>query len=155
MIPLTGPNTYVAGAFEEKGRVQHMQQLLRDAGFVISHDWTREDATDKTDSELAAYMEECGQADYGAALDCDLFVLVVPETRDLGCGCWTEFGVALASPWPAIIVVGGAKPERNGRYLRNIFFYLPRVIHVATPEEAVTEAVDLRRGPEPVRRVLA
>lgn len=98
---------YVAGASAEVHMVRGYMQKLREAGFIITHDWT--------ESVVAA--QEAGRTDRDLSLNqmsafaChDLYDgvsvanwvwLLIPEKPSLG--CWVEFGFALGERRKTIV----------------------------------------------------
>lgn len=128
-------NVYVASSFARKPCVRAMHDLLRAAGHSISHDWTPEDATPYLDErlreDLHRYLRRGAKEDLDAVLRSHALVVL---HDDRGRGMASEFGAALAKGIPCIVV--GARVATGE--MRNVFYYLPEVIHVDEPEDAIS-----------------
>lgn len=136
-------NGYVASSFARKPDVCRMIRLLIEAGHTITHDWTPEDASHLLDdpAALAEYLAR-GAADDMLGVLTARFLIILHDDR--GRGMATEFGLALAANIPIIVV--GARTATGE--MRNVFYYLPSVIHVDEPEQvvAVLRALPARRN---------
>lgn len=122
-------NVYVASKFENTAGVRKAQELLVNLGHYVTHDWTFEDASNKTGEERERYLRLCAHKDLDGVKNCDVILLI----NYLKCaGAFTELGIALGLG-KHVVVVDGYKDDLP----RNIFFYLPQVHHVTSVEEAV------------------
>lgn len=92
---------YVAGAWVEKEeRAIPVIKALREAGIVITHDWTADENNVSnavtSDSQLPReYRLKHAQLDRDGVLTAHLVLLLAPRERGAS-GAWTEFGMALA-----------------------------------------------------------
>lgn len=130
---------YVAAKFEEGPRVREVHERLRNLGFKITHDWTREDPANRKGVELAEFMTSCAIKDYNGVLEADI-VLVLNHDRLFG-GC-TEMGLALA--WGRTVYV--VEPQIR----ENIFYNLPAEMGMRTfptLEEAIVAIVEDEASP--------
>jgi len=118
-------DVYVAASFEETTQVRALYALLRNAGHAITHDWTHESSEGKTDDELAAYLNDCAEADLVGVEECDVLVLL-PHKR--GKGMYVELGFALAAEKDVICI--GDVDEFSC-----IFFRLDEIIWIKDTSE--------------------
>lgn len=127
---------YVASRFSPEGiaAVRRMHALLREHGHEVTHDWTREDADGREGDELRAYLGRCAQEDVAGVCAADATILIDKDNQRMR-GAYVEFGIALGLRQHLITV--GAAPGTLGMPGGCIFFELPQVHNVATPEEAV------------------
>ncbi len=117
-------SVYVAAKWEERLFARGLQDKLLEHGFVISHDWTREDDSVYEGTERDAYRHACAVADVQGAERCAAFVII---PHYLGVGSFVELGVALANRTPVIGYLPLELPhyhERMERWERNIFSYM-------------------------------
>ena len=93
---------YVAAKFEAKDAVKEIYARLRDAGHVITHDWTQEDDTAYvTFAEKVEYHRMCAMNDLEGVRSADALVLFPHEK---GKGLYFEFGAAMALDIPVFIL---------------------------------------------------
>jgi hypothetical protein len=106
---------YVAAAFQEYPRARRVMDALRAQGHTIVHDWTAGAETQVPEEQLSEDEREAKViACTDAVAACEWFLLLVPERREIGCGCWVELGMAVhrylieddASPPIGIFVAG-------------------------------------------------
>lgn len=92
---------YVASAFCNKSEVRRVFGLLREAGHIVSHDWTVEDAAELPSHQVQEYLEECGIRDFRGILSAHcLLVLAHPDMKDTR----AELGIALGAGIPVVVV---------------------------------------------------
>jgi len=87
---------YVAGSSNEIVAVRHVQQLLREAGFTITYDWTPAvEAWIKKGrpEQTARVMRKQAEEDLYGVSHASLFVLIAPVAPSFGAG--VELGYAL------------------------------------------------------------
>jgi hypothetical protein len=120
---------YVASSFSRKDDVRAMIALLRAEGHEITYDWTDEDASGLEGDALHAALRAGAERDLKGVLAADALVVL---HDDRGRGMATEFGVALAARKVLVVVGAGVTAGE----MRNVFYYLPGVVHVDTPNEA-------------------
>jgi len=137
---------YVAGGWLEKDSiVAPMIKRLRDAGAVITHDWT--DAGPSEGSVEAHINHEHtlssdvrrkhAHLDLQGVYDADVLWFIVPNYKG-SAGSWTEFGYSLARPGrQAVNVVSG--PWQKSIFCELADFKFP------THEEALAYLLELRR----------
>lgn len=89
---------YVAGKFEEKGRVQEVQDVLKAHGHTVTFDWTRR--ADELETEANAVADIAGVREADA-------LVVVMEREHTYRGTWVEVGAALISGKPVYCIGGG------------------------------------------------
>ena len=100
---------YVAGKYEEKARVQEVQDQLIKAGHTITFDWTRSDE---------GFTRNQAGLDFYGVLACEAFVFVAEKDLRYA-GAFTELGIALCQ---------GAEVYLLGPHAdRCIFTLLPQV----------------------------
>lgn len=128
---------YVASKFQNKDEVRRAQALLRARGCEITHDWTNEDAGDRSGMVLEAYLNRCAEADVQGVLSADaVLVIGYPGLR----GCLVEFGMASIAGKPIYGV--------NREHVEQIFCHLPYVEFFASVEMAIDAMVaDLSSPP--------
>jgi hypothetical protein len=122
---------YVASSFARKPDVRAMHELLRAEGHEITYDWTDEDASGLEGDALHAALLGGAQRDIAGIREANLLVVL---HDDRGRGMATEFGIALERSVPIIVV--GARV--NFGEMRNVFYYLPNVMHVTAPADVMT-----------------
>lgn len=118
---------YVAGSTKDVANVRALQQLLRDAGWSITFDWTGVEGEIRSDWSGDAHVRggDLSVREIAACATADAIFLLCPPR---GLGCWVELGAALASGVPAIVVA----PQRE-----SVFFHHPLVTVVASMDEAM------------------
>lgn len=112
---------YVAGAWvEQHQRARPMIAKLREAGVVITADWTvaEGERAGVGDSDLSAHVRQSfATADLDGVARADLVWLLAANDKG-ACGSWVELGAALMlrerqpSRYP-FVVVSGAKWNRS------------------------------------------
>lgn len=112
---------YVASKFENAKEVREAHAALKADGHEITHDWTWEDASEYHGDELIRYLQECAEKDRYGVESADA-ILLINYARCAG--AFTELGLAIAYQ-KFIVVIDAHHPEKA----RNIFFYLPKVVH--------------------------
>jgi hypothetical protein len=120
---------YVASSFSRKPDVRAMQELLRAEGHEITYDWTPEDASGLEGDDLFFALRGGAERDLAGVLAADALIVL---HDDRGRGMATEFGAALAAG--KLVIVVGARVTTGE--MRNVFYYLPGVIHANTPRQA-------------------
>lgn len=105
---------YVAGKWEEKQRVQEIQNYLRRFGHTITHDWT---VTESCGDDEEKWKEHA-RNDKRGVLEAEAFVGVFEKDLRYS-GAIAEFGMACAIGIPAYIL-GNAINS-------NVFLRLPNV----------------------------
>ena len=120
---------YCAAKYEERERlVPEVYAKLREAGHVITHDWTGESDENIPPRELDAYHAACAADDIDGVMRADVLVLL-PHER--GKGLYVELGIAFARKIPVICW------DYSGELLDCIFLVHPDVIHVDSLEEII------------------
>lgn len=120
---------YVASAYEDWEKTRTAQAALRERGWTVTCDWTAEvekyppGAVAPPWDQIAA-----ARADLDGVRAADAFLLLTPDRKDRGCGCWTELGVAIDRK--KCVVIAG--PQRT----RSVFCHLSAA-KVETVEEAI------------------
>lgn len=124
-------SVYVATKFENQEVFHKCHNLLTLAGHRLIHDWTKESDVGMKFPEVYAYRQKCACNDFMSAAECQVLIMIpVPVPM---AGAFVELGLALRNAAKIIIVDAWAEGNQ-----RNIFYYLPNVIHVKTIEEAVS-----------------
>ena len=104
---------YVAGASGEIDIVEPYVKRLKEAGFLIAHDWCA--AVRKVGSANAwmtrAERRHHARVDREVAQLADVFWLLVP--KQVSVGCWVEFGYATHQASTTKRVVVSADDERS------------------------------------------
>lgn len=121
---------YVAGKYEERGKIANLIRELRQRGHSITHDWTHEDDTGLEGEAREQYLRSCAIDDRRGAGECKVFVLVHnPACR----GAFAELGIAIGSTtfYPKRFIVIGW----DGKSGYPIFYHLPGVIRVESIAE--------------------
>ena len=107
---------YVAGAWIEKAeRAEVAIKRLQEAGFTITHDWTKDEQTwsnEKSSDKNMPPEERKRRAfsDIVGVRNADIVWLLAPKERGSS-GAWTEFGAALALN--KVTVVSGTNCRRT------------------------------------------
>jgi hypothetical protein len=125
---------YVASSFSRKPDVRRVMDLLRAAGHEISYDWTPEDASGLTAAGLEEMLRGAATRELEGVLSADAAVVLHDER---GRGMATEFGVAVAARKFVVVVGARADPTEWGE-MRNVFYYLPTVVHADDEAQAVS-----------------
>lgn len=100
---------YLTGASSEAGACAVAMQRLRDAGHVVTFDWTlsvlANQAAGRTDVDLPDHdRRRFAREDLEGILDADTVWLRAPASGTSR-GCWVELGAALVSQ--AVLIVSG------------------------------------------------
>lgn len=91
---------YVASSWRNQDEVRLMQALLKEAGHLITHDWTKESETPGFLSSQDVH-NEYGYNDFIGVVEADaVVVLAHPEAKDTRC----EMGMAIGMGKPVIVV---------------------------------------------------
>lgn len=94
--------------------VEHYVDRLREIGFVITYEWTKDirEGGFKPDSELSdTHRRYAARMDTHGVTTCDLLWVLTPTRKDQGCGMWVELGMAVALK--KRVVVSGALAKRT------------------------------------------
>lgn len=119
---------YVASKFENADAVKVVYDKLKKRGHTITHDWTAEDATNKTQG----YKTKCAINDYIGVRSADA-IIVLNHPKMFGGAA--ELGMAIAFGVPAYVV------DMDVR--ENIFFHLPGgVYECSDSDNAIADAED-------------
>lgn len=95
MVRVASKSVYVAGKWEEKTAVNHLQYLLREAGHTITFDWTV--------WETSMGLQEGAIRDQEGVSSCSAFVGLF--TKDLRYkGALVEMGIAIGCGIPVYLV---------------------------------------------------
>jgi hypothetical protein len=108
--------------------VRVVQRTLRDAGHLITFDWTDMSNGGRIEEDWGPYADEAtGHAlkERAAVLRADVLVLVAPAEKGRGLGCFLETGIAIGAGIPVLIL---------GNMRESVFWYLPRVWRVGSSE---------------------
>lgn len=102
---------YVASAWDDYPRARAAMAALRDAGCVVTHDWTAYvdvyPANDAPPDERAKHARE----DIDGVANADVVLVLTPADRSRGAGVWIEMGAALALG--KRVVLAGAQRDRS------------------------------------------
>lgn len=110
---------YVAGRTGDLDRVNRVQEICRDAGCVISFDWTGPEGDIRTDwRREVPRASELAKRELDAVATSDALVICGPDPHG-GLGCFIETGMAMAYGLPIFVI----EPVRE-----SVFWYLPRVV---------------------------
>lgn len=130
---------YVAAAFQEWERVRTVHAMIRVRGGEITHDWTLQRDKWPNDDAPEEFAYDHAIGDREGVMSADAFILLTPDDRGRGCGCWIELGMALAENRRRYndenndylqVVIAGAQRDRS------IFCHLANRLTI-TDEEAV------------------
>jgi len=129
---------YVAASITAKPAVIRLFDTLSELGHEVVTDWTKTDDLPEHEREARPdYVGALATRDYEGVRESDAFLLFSKpaEARSM----YVELGIALASleatGRPKIVVIGPAACE-------SVFYYHPRVIRVASIEEALMQLRD-------------
>jgi hypothetical protein len=97
---------YVAGASTEAALISDCMRKLESAGYVITEDWTKSVIANRNEgkTDAALTLEEMtifASNDRGGVLSADMFWLVIPTGKSVG--CWVELGMAIAHAIPSVV----------------------------------------------------
>lgn len=98
---------YVATSFQNITEARVLMLALEQAGHTVTHDWTTCAVDPSWPAEQqAAYLQDCGRADYNGVYQADAVVLINhTASRD----AMFEFGAAVALGLPTFVLY----PERR------------------------------------------
>lgn len=80
---------YIASKLENYKQVRHLAQLLKNAGWIHTYDWTLHELGKETDIET---LQDIGQKEVNGVKEADIVIVFVPQGR----GTHTELGMAIA-----------------------------------------------------------
>jgi hypothetical protein len=97
---------YIAASFEQTDDVKALYKKLRDAGHVISADWTihKEIASISSKEERQALKSQYVIEDSEGVSSASVFALLIGPRKSTG--AHIEFGIALGAKVPLIILIG-------------------------------------------------
>ena len=116
--PTRDRGVYVAGRLDNIEHVREAQAIARQAGCVITYDWTSHGSV----ADKPELWYEASEAEIRAALSCRLLIAMLPGGRGTHC----EIGIALGSEWCERVVLVGA--ERTDFCL---FYKASKVDHIS------------------------
>ena len=120
---------YCAAKYEERTRlVPEIYAKLREAGHVITYDWTGESDENIPPRELDVYHAACAADDIDGVMRADALVLL---PHDRGKGLYVELGIAFARSIPVICW------KYDGELPDCIFLMHPNVILVDSMKEVI------------------
>lgn len=117
-------NVYVASSVKNKEEVRVVQQLLRDAGHTISHDWTQVDGEAIRmlgGAAKTAALIKCQDDDRRGIHEADAVVVL---NHPASCATHAELGFALA--WDKVVIAQNAFVDG---WPYDIFFNDPNIMH--------------------------
>lgn len=122
---------YVASAYTDHARASSAADRLRAAGHTITFDWMAIARQHPDDSAVQDdyFRSRCALEDLHGVREADCVLLLTPERRDQGCGCWIEMGYALGHGIP--VLLAGAQANRT------IFACLDLCRRFATDKDAI------------------
>ena len=78
---------YVASSLDNAKRISEIVQILKDAGYEITYDWTTHGRVENQEQ-----LQQIAKGEYDGVKDCDVFIMVHPARF----GSHFEFGAAYA-----------------------------------------------------------
>lgn len=123
---------YVAGSTSDTKRVNEVQQLVRDAGWAITFDWTGAEGkiiTDGSWDKHSAAGAHIASREIVSCVTADLTILLSPQ-KPGGLGCWIEMGATLAGGGDVWVV----EPFRD-----SVFWQHPHVRRFDSFDELLAE----------------
>lgn len=78
---------YVASSLDNAKRISEIVQILKDAGYDITYDWTTHGRVENQEQ-----LQQIAKGEYDGVKDCDVFIMVHPARF----GSHFEFGAAYA-----------------------------------------------------------
>jgi nucleoside 2-deoxyribosyltransferase len=130
---------YVAAAFGDYQRARLAMTGLRCSNIGITFDWTVDAGRPGADKLPPNLSRACAELDLAGVRDADALLLLTPQRKGEGCGCWIELGAALALNKP--VFIAGKQRERS------VFAFLTENRY-ATDLEAITALCYLARPRE-------
>lgn len=122
---------YVAGPSVDLPRVRRVQSALREAGHIISHDWTADVELARSQGLVDADVpldrqRGCARADLAAIGLAHIVVVLWPVGGQISVGTAVELGAALAGRWPIVshVDIGPARVVIAGGDLRSAGIWL-------------------------------
>ncbi len=80
---------YIASKLGNYKQVRSLAQLLKNAGWTHTYDWTSHDSAKEIDAET---LKRIGEEEYRGVKQADVVIILTPEGR----GTHTELGMAIA-----------------------------------------------------------
>lgn len=120
---------YLISSFLNKKVAAMAMDQIKEAGHVITVDWTKHEFT----NELGVLGKESVE-DYEGIIAADVVVFLWPGRLS----SMSELGIAVATS-KRVIMVG------NPPMHENLYFNYPTIIHVADMDEAIKELEDIQR----------
>lgn len=111
---------YVAGSTSDVERVNYVQEMVLNAGWGITFDWTGAEGEIRTDGSWDTASDkgaEIASREIDACRRADLTILLFPPNGG-GLGCWIEMGATLSSGGEVWVV----EPGRD-----SVFWQHPKV----------------------------
>lgn len=105
---------YVASATEQLALVEKYVDRLREWGFTITYEWTKDvrEAGFKSDSELSDIQRRyAARMDSHGVATCEMLWVLTPQSKNEGCGMWIELGMALALK--KRVIISGPQARRS------------------------------------------
>lgn len=128
--------TYIATSFANKAGFIALKDKLEKLGCEITHDWSKDDASNVPECEREEYLHKCAVASLDGVENCELFILLcAPDMA----GAYVEFGVA-AAMGKSCIIVGSQKTG-----IRDCIFYhiqSPALLYLADDVEQLIELME-------------
>lgn len=129
---------FVSGQLDDVDFVNSVQTKLKDAGHIITHDWTSSDVFLGSSEAKLNNPDEAGvraEKDIQGVIDADVYVICT-SNESLGKGMYVELGAALAlaqsyKPDMKIFVLGKLNHL-------SVFYLHPMAIRVKTIEELIS-----------------
>jgi nucleoside 2-deoxyribosyltransferase len=112
---------YVAGKFQEKERVNKIQDYLVNIGHLITHDWTKDDS-----SLQPQFMVFSAMRDLEGVREADVLIALVDKDLPYK-GLYGEIGIAIALNKPVYLLGGD---------LREFVFSYHPLVHIGAPDWA-------------------
>jgi hypothetical protein len=114
---------YIAGNLRDRQEVRAVMDTVREAGYEVIVDWTKDRDLENNYLKNIAEVTERVQRDTQGILNCDVFVLVTTEPS-VNKGMYVELGIAIAgwqkSRIPKVYIIGDFCNNGSFYFVRGI-----------------------------------
>ncbi len=125
---------YVAGKWSDKEAIRAFMTRLREAGHVITEDWTQHAGNEPGKPKEPSLLRDDAEKDLAGIYSADAIIAVMSDPQYAYRGTFFELGLALGFSKHVIII---ANPDPDATFRRVAFFHLGKFVILNSEEDVL------------------